>query len=435
LAVTLQDIRDIAVQRRRRARIANPVVTPSQHIDSLDGIRGIAICFVAAFHFALWATPQSALDRFVLDVSRGLWTGVDLFFVLSGFLITGILLDSRGDEHYFRNFYARRTLRIFPLYYGVLVAVLIVLPLAVPRVRQTDMFATLHANQAWFWTYLTNVRVAAVDSWDPTVPGRLNHFWSLALEEQFYLIWPLIVLVSGPRRLLKACGVIVGVALVTRALLLFVDRPVAGFSYTAHLAGYVLLPARADSLAIGAAIACLLRAKNGYEVLRHLARPLAVVSGIVVLAIFVADRQFDEYDVAVQVVGYPMVAILFAAVIVLAIDPQRGWVRRVCEQRALRRIGVYAYAIYIFHFPMAYGIASAGYAPDHFFPRLHTIVPGLIVFSTITFAATFALAAISWRFYEAPILGLKRFFISRNSSSASDASSAAPAPGLPVTAG
>jgi peptidoglycan/LPS O-acetylase OafA/YrhL len=430
--VTLQDIRDFSMPRRRSIPVANPVVAPTHHFASLDGIRGIAICFVAMFHFSLWATPQSGLDRFVLDVSRGLWTGVDLFFVLSGFLITGILLDSRGDDHYFRNFYARRTLRIFPLYYGVLAAVLIVLPLAIPRVRHTDMFATLHANQAWFWTYLINVRIAAVDSWDPTVPGRLNHFWSLALEEQFYLIWPLIVLVSGPRRLFKACGAIIAIALVTRTLLLFVDRPVAGFSYTPHLAGYVLLPARADSLAIGAAIACLLRAKNGYEVLRHLARPFAIISGLVVLAIFVADRQFEEYDVAVQVIGYPVVAIFFAALIVLAIDPQRGWVRRVCEQTALRRIGVYAYAIYIFHFPISYGVASAGFGPERFFPQLHTIVPGLAVFSAISFAASFAIAAISWRFYEAPILRLKRFFTSSPNTSTE---TAAAATGLPATAG
>jgi peptidoglycan/LPS O-acetylase OafA/YrhL len=304
---------------------------------------------------------------------------------------------------------------------------LVVLPFVVPRLRGVDMFVTLRANQAWFWTYLTNVRIAAVDSWDPTVPGRLNHFWSLALEEQFYLIWPLVVLVSGPRRLLKTCGIIVGIALVTRAMLLLVDHPVPGFAYTAHLGSYVLLPARADSLAIGAAIACLLRAKNGYQVLRHLAKPLAIGSALVVAAILVVDQRFEEFDVPVQVVGFPVIAILFAAAIVFAIDPRRGWVRRVCEWPALRRIGTYAYAIYIFHFPIAYALAGAGFSPARFFPRLHTIVPGLIVFSLIAFAATFAIAAMSWRFYEAPILRLKRHFVSDGRSSAASSPLVLPA--------
>jgi peptidoglycan/LPS O-acetylase OafA/YrhL len=217
---------------------------------------------------------------------------------------------------------------------------------------------------------------------------------------------------------------------VTRAALLFVDAPVAGFAYTPHLAGYVLLPARADSLAIGAAIACLLRAKNGYEILRQLAGPVAAISGLVLLGIFVVERHFSEYDVPVQVIGYPMIAILFAALIVLAIDPRGGWVRRVCELPALRRIGVYAYAIYIFHYPIAYVLAGAGLRPARFFPRIHTIIPGLVVFSLIAFAATFAIAALSWRFYEAPILRLKRFFDGHAPSTPT--ASAAP---LTVTAG
>jgi peptidoglycan/LPS O-acetylase OafA/YrhL len=385
--------------------------TSSSHIAALDGIRGLAFCMVFAFHFGLDAIPRDTLDHAILGVTRSSWTGVDLFFVLSGFLITGILLDTRGSERYFRNFYARRTLRIFPLYYGILIAALIVVPLLFPRARTIDTIAELRANQAWFWTYTINIRIAALHSWDPAVPGRLMHFWSLAVEEQFYLIWPLIVLLAGRRKLLWVCASIVVLSFIARVLLQMADHgPVAGHAYVPYLASYVLLPARADALAIGAAVACLLRAPGGYQKMRRIAKPVALVSALAVLALALPNGALTPYDRTVQLIGYPLTAILASAIIVLAIDPAAGFARRFCEWRPLRWIGTYAYGMYVFHYPIRYVMGATRLRPDRLFPQLPSVMPGLIVYGTIGFLATLLVATASWRFYEAPILRLKRFF-------------------------
>src|SRR5690242_3161095 len=140
-----------------------------------------------AIHFLGDATPRSALQRLLVKASSYGVLGVDLFFVLSGFLITGLLLDAKGKPHYFRNFYARRTVRIFPLYYLVLFLLLVVLPavIAVP-----PALAHARREQAWLWTYTSNFYIASKASW---ALGYVSHFWSLAIEEHFYLLWPLVV--------------------------------------------------------------------------------------------------------------------------------------------------------------------------------------------------------------------------------------------------
>jgi len=167
----------------------------------LDGLRGVAILLVLFLHFIIGQgvpAPSVLVDWWFIGIVRAGWMGVDLFFVLSGFLITGILLDTKGSRHYFRQFYTRRVLRIFPLYYGSLVLFLILLPTLFP---DDQVLHDLHADAVWFWTYLYNVKVAAAGF---TPSSALGHFWSLAVEEQFYLIWPIVVLCLGRRHLLGA---------------------------------------------------------------------------------------------------------------------------------------------------------------------------------------------------------------------------------------
>src|SRR5262249_2846553 len=140
---------------------------------------------VVLFHFSgIFRLRESTAVGTIL--ARG-WMGVDLFFVLSGFLITGILLDSRGADGYFSSFYARRFLRIFPLYYGFLALWFLVLAYVFGS-AYSDLFA--RERQVWFWSYTAN--------WGrPDELGALGHFWSLAIEEQFYLVWPLVVWLLG----------------------------------------------------------------------------------------------------------------------------------------------------------------------------------------------------------------------------------------------
>ena len=223
-----------------------------KHFAALDGVRGLAIILVMAYHYMVlmpFTIHSAALGAAVVVCSKG-WCGVDLFFVLSGFLITGILYDSRENPRYFRNFYARRTLRIFPLYYAVLLSVAALLFLAwllVPRLWLAQpKLGELAAVQPWLWTYTTNIAVAK------GIPVPLvAHFWSLAVEEQFYLVWPLVMF-ALPKRAMAP----VALSLATAALFIRLGLTYAGWSDGAI---YVLTPCRMDSLAAGALAAILMR--------------------------------------------------------------------------------------------------------------------------------------------------------------------------------
>ena len=172
-------------------------------IPALDGLRGIAIILVMLHHFTNYR-PTSGIDGLIGSVVFFLWTGVDLFFVLSGFLITGILLDSRGSERYFTTFYARRTLRIFPLYYLVLFVAFVVLP-QFPAVNAV-LTGQVDLPPQWpYWLYLENFSIAA-RGW---VHGWVDVGWSLAIEEQFYLVWPLVIWLCPPRLLALLCAAII----------------------------------------------------------------------------------------------------------------------------------------------------------------------------------------------------------------------------------
>ena len=182
------------------------------HIPALDGIRGLAILLVLLGHFTSYGgfRPEIGVDRAYHLVAMLGGVGVDLFFVLSGFLITGILVDARGGAFFFRNFYMRRVLRIFPLYYGSLLVFFVVLPLldpGDPRLQQ------VLGEQAWYWSYLTNIRMA-FDGWPAY--HHIGHFWSLAVEEQFYMVWPLVIFLFRRRSLLFICAACVAASLAFR---------------------------------------------------------------------------------------------------------------------------------------------------------------------------------------------------------------------------
>src|SRR5438552_3923720 len=139
----------------------SPTATPahnwSAHSSALDGLRGVAILMVLSYHFYR-STSDTAFDVVVAHFAMSGWMGVDLFFVLSGFLIAGILIDSKGSPHYLRNFYMRRVLRIFPLYYLFLFVVFSI----VPRVTYVDdaVFQYLRHHQKWFYLYLQHIWIA-----------------------------------------------------------------------------------------------------------------------------------------------------------------------------------------------------------------------------------------------------------------------------------
>ena len=270
--------------------------TAFSRVPELDGLRGVAVLLVLFHHFVIYSgiTGDVVVDRVVSTLASYGWVGVDLFFVLSGFLITGILYDTKTQPGYFRNFYSRRALRIFPLYFGFFALSL----LAAPVLLSPDDGQKLVDMQGWYWTYMTNIEVVMAGQWP--APQHLNHFWSLAIEEQFYLIWPMAVLALSHRHLVR-----LAVGCMATALLLRITAP---FGMSA-LDAYVLLPTRMDSLAAGALVALLVRSDNGLRALKAWSLPGIAMSAILLVLLAGLEGRPDASDRLVVIFGYPLIAL------------------------------------------------------------------------------------------------------------------------------
>ena len=385
----------------------------------LDGLRGLAILLVMLYHSTQYAFAHGPIAEALVLVPSVGWSGVDLFFVLSGFLITGILLRSRPSSSYYRTFYARRTLRIFPLYYAVLVFFLIVVP-RIELFSQVDYFwqEGSDRNGLWFWLYLSNLRVAWTGAWQHFA---LDITWSLAIEEQFYLIWPLVVRSCSDRTLLRVCA---GTAIV--ALGLRIALVAAG---AAPFVAYVLTPCRLDTLATGAALAILVQ-HRGLAALAPAARRVLPAALALFAACYVVARTgegaapdpgADAAAVAatehalrftthplIQTAGYTLLCAAYGALLVVVLAaPARSWWARVFEVAWLRRFGHYSYALYLFHFFVGMLAAGLPFTPSR---QPEWFVPAQLAFWATVIAISYALARASWAVLEGPILSLKRHF-------------------------
>ena len=370
------------------------------HIPALDGVRGLAILVVMIGHFNLGFYPVYRFESGLKTLIQTGWWGVDLFFVLSGFLITGILLDAKGSSHYFRNFYVRRVLRIFPLYYGFLFAFFVLAPMLRPP-TPGGPFEGWQASQWWFWSYLSNYQLL-FPQW--VRPYPLSHFWTLAVEEQFYLFWPAIVLLTSRKGLLRVCLFCIGGSLLFRIWLNWAGLN-PGMAYR-------LTAARLDTLAIGAALAVLVRDPEAWARVRRNVRFVIPAAVLGVIALSIPTRGMAQSSIEMETLGYPLIAIFGAALIVVAIDPARRATRlsRFFQTRTMRLLGKYSYAIYVFHFPLAPVLERMGLTIQSFPTIAGSPLPGAIAFTIIGSSISLLIALLSWHLYEKHFLRLKRFF-------------------------
>jgi peptidoglycan/LPS O-acetylase OafA/YrhL len=370
---------------------------PGAHAPALDGLRGVAIACVMAYHQTLIAGTPSALDRAFAFLPLGGWAGVDLFFVLSGFLITGILLDSRGGEGYYRSFYARRALRILPLYYAMAAFSFLVLPhLDHPGAVRS---APVAADQGWYWLLLSNVPIALSGAFRH---GVMDVSWSLAIEEQFYLAWPLVVALVPRRRLAGVCAALAGFSLLWRAgALLLGAGPVAVL---------VLTPGRLDGLAVGALVAVAARGPGGLDRLRAWLGPAALGAAGVLAAAAAAGGGFDPLRPVMQTAGYTAFVVLAGALLVRTLTATRASaLARTLERAPLVALGRYSYALYLFHLPVRAVIRDALLARGWPLTVGGSYLLAQLAFYAVSTAATLALAWASWHLLEKRFLALRRF--------------------------
>ncbi|HTU48602.1 MAG TPA: acyltransferase [Bryobacteraceae bacterium] len=312
-----------------------------RRIKSLDGIRGIAVILVLAVHFENTAVlPEtSALSRWVAHVTSWGWCGVDLFFVLSGFLITGILLDTSNIQKRFQSFYSRRVLRIFPLYYGVLllcVAVSIFLP-------HTMLHKVVGPSTTGWVSYLLYLENWWLPGADLHHMEFLGPFWSLAIEEQFYLIWPLCVWQVSTKTLAKICSFgIFGAFLLRWCLMMRATTPLTDVVYMNTLT-------RMDGLLAGGFCAIAVRnAALSGRVRRSVPAVVAVV--VVGLAIIILRGHVTWNDHEVLVYGHLCFVIGFACLVLSAywFDGKGTLFDRAIRSSGLTTFGKYSYGIYVY---------------------------------------------------------------------------------------
>jgi peptidoglycan/LPS O-acetylase OafA/YrhL len=366
------------------------------HLPSLDGMRGIAIALVL-IHQLGGLESGAGIFAYLFRYTIGFgWTGVQLFFVLSGFLITGILLDSQGSPHYFRNFFARRGLRIFPLYFSSLAIAFLILPaLGI----SSALLEQDHPNQIWLWTYLENwAQLFGKGS------VAFPHYWSLSVEEQFYLLWPLLLWRRTAEECLRLCLAVALASLLTHCL-------IAWYGVTSSDIFYYSSVCRADALALGGAAAALLRIEGWRDWI--VAQRARILNAAFVIALIgmLTTHGFSVYEVSGEVIGYTIVSLVFAAFVIVAAgdDAERdnGW-RRALRWRPLQLLGKYSYAIYIFHKPLHDYLGKPLQVSLSL--RMRDSIAHNIIYIAGGAMLLLALAVLSYHLFEKHFLHIKRSF-------------------------
>jgi peptidoglycan/LPS O-acetylase OafA/YrhL len=372
---------------------------PGAHCLQLDGIRGLAILIVTLYRFSK-EMPTDSLAGSMLHSALEIGSrGVDLFFVLSGFLITGVLLQAKGQEHFLTGFYWRRTLRIFPLYFLTLAALLLLVPALFANTSIASRVGVVPENEFFLWTYCSNIKMAIEGAW---CFGALDHFWSLAVEEHFYLVWPLVVMMLPIRWMLVAAIGLAGVSTIGRI----------GFAAISDngVATDVLTIFRLDGLCLGSALAIAIRSFPQLMKYRMQFGVLACLLLGLASLMQVSGRGLWTIPTLVWSMGWTC---LLATVVT---SKPQNWLARLFQVKPLLSLGRYSYAMYVFQCPQL-ALSAGFFSAATMTGWIGNPIAGVIAFTAIMFAINYAMALLSWHCLEKHCLSLKHLLFHNKSTS------------------
>jgi peptidoglycan/LPS O-acetylase OafA/YrhL len=362
---------------------------------ALDGIRALAVMMVFVHHYGGGAHGGLVL-RLMNMARQPCWAGVDLFFVLSGFLITGILFDTRADSHYFTRFFLRRAVRILPVFYIVAALLLLLTPFF--HYEWSWMYMSWPAYVGnmfgnYNWTYYN-----LVSANHPAATVEISHFWSLCVEEQFYLLWPLAVFLIRDRAVLLRTAAGLSLLALGLRIAMFMHFP-TGF---AALWVVRTLPFRMDSLLMGGILALLLRGPAADHWQRR-GKWFFLVGLAATLSIFYFSPAYDSPWV--HTVGFTFIAVASAGLICSTLRTESS-AFQFFHMKPLRVLGKYSYGFYIFHLLFRPAWVHLLFAEA----RTHNLVLVGVLALGSNFLITFMASKISYDLIESRCLRLKRHF-------------------------
>ena len=387
-AIPQQQIRSAAEPRPASKPIPLPLINSSSRLPELDGLRGTAILLVLVFHGVFEQHFSSNTLNRLTPLGRLGWSGVDLFFVLSGFLIGGILLDARQSSTYFKTFYLRRAYRILPIYFVVLG----LFSLRYLHQSAGPLGNFSHSIVPWFSyvTFMQNIWMAVLGTFGS---GTLAATWSLAVEEQFYLTAPMVVRKISPTKLAFVLLAVILAAPLLRTILFF-SFPQGRF------ADYVSMPCRADALCLGVLSAWIVRTPRWWTFVVTHSRALKIAAWILFAGLIPLNRWgtgFDDGPMATF--GYSWLALFYTTILLIAVTGTSKWTGRVLRSRLLMRLGTVSYFTYLFHLSLMEAgrrvlAARFAYGSD-----------GVQFFGgCLGIGLTLVLATLSWKYFEKPLL-------------------------------
>jgi peptidoglycan/LPS O-acetylase OafA/YrhL len=380
-------------------------------VPELDGVRGVAILLILLYHY-LGGAPENTGTRLSSFLSHSVsiwWSGVDLFFVLSGFLIGGILIDHRDSSTYFKTFFLRRICRIQPVYL-LWVALFFIAAGWLSARTSAGWYANNFGQlpQCSPWSYFLFIQNFFMAKWNSLGAPWTSVTWSLCIEEQFYLLMSVVVWLVSPRKLpVWLTGMIIVVPLFR--LFLFLYRP--------SIFMYVLLPCRAEGLLLGVLCAWLVRNAKILEWVKSRRDWLFLIfivllCGMVYLNVFAArlgwERSINSFEMISF--GYSWISLFYAFLLLMVVTSQTGPFAFVMRMPLLRRLGIISYCIYLIH------LAINNFAHELVFGKSGTALNHLSdgIVTLAAFALTLGLAALSWKFLEKPVINWGHSFLYGN---------------------